>query len=71
MTNKQSQYETMQEHYLLYFNDECELPDSCLHYGKILRRISDIPLNKFMSKIGDSVITLFQYESNTKIIFKQ
>lgn len=31
MTNKQPQYETMPEHYLLCFNDECELAESCLH----------------------------------------
>ena len=31
MTNKQSQYETMPEHYLLCFNDKCALADSCLH----------------------------------------
>lgn len=29
--NKQPQYETMPEHYLLCFNDECELAESCLH----------------------------------------
>ena len=27
----QPQYETMPEHYLLCFNDECALADSCLH----------------------------------------
>ena len=27
----QPQYETMPEHYLLCFNDECVLADSCLH----------------------------------------
>ena len=31
MNNKQPKYETMPEHYLLCFNDECELADSCLH----------------------------------------
>ena len=29
--NKEPQYETMPEHYLLCFNDECELAESCLH----------------------------------------
>ncbi|SEM95899.1 hypothetical protein SAMN04487902_105180 [Prevotella sp. ne3005] len=27
----QPQYETMPEHYLLCFNDECKIADSCLH----------------------------------------
>ena len=31
MKAKQPQYETMPEHYLLCFNDECELAESCLH----------------------------------------
>ena len=31
MTNKYPQYKTMPEHYLLCFNDECELANSCLH----------------------------------------
>ena len=31
MTNKEPQYETMPEHYLLCFNDECALADECLH----------------------------------------
>ena len=29
--NNQPQYETMPEHYLLCFNDECALADECLH----------------------------------------
>ena len=29
--NKEPQYETMPEHYLLCFNDECALADECLH----------------------------------------
>ena len=29
--NKKPQYETMPEHYLLCFNDECALADECLH----------------------------------------
>ena len=28
---KEPQYETMPEHYLLCFNDECALADECLH----------------------------------------
>ena len=31
MTNNEPQYETMPEHYLLCFNDECSLADKCLH----------------------------------------
>lgn len=31
MNNKEPQYETMPEHYLLCFNDECELANECLH----------------------------------------
>ena len=31
MNDKQPQYETMPEHYLLCFSDDCELADSCLH----------------------------------------
>ena len=31
MNNKEPQYETMPEHYLLCFNDECPLADNCLH----------------------------------------
>lgn len=31
MNTNQPQYETMPEHYLLCFNDECELANSCLH----------------------------------------
>ena len=31
MNNKESQYETMPEHYLLCFNDDCALADECLH----------------------------------------
>lgn len=31
MNNKEPQYKTMPEHYLLCFNDECELANSCLH----------------------------------------
>lgn len=31
MINNEPQYETMPEHYLLCFNDECELAESCLH----------------------------------------
>ena len=31
MTNKQPQYETMPEHYLLCFNNDCPLADKCLH----------------------------------------
>ena len=31
MNNKQPQYETMPEHYVLCFNDECALADECLH----------------------------------------
>ena len=31
MSEKQPQYETMPEHYLLCFNDECALGDECLH----------------------------------------
>jgi len=38
MTNKQPQYETMPEHYLLCFNDESELADSRLIYENIVRR---------------------------------
>lgn len=29
--NNEPQYETMPEHYLLCFNDECALADECLH----------------------------------------
>ena len=29
--NKELQYETMPEHYMLCFNDECVLADECLH----------------------------------------
>lgn len=29
--NKEPQYETMPEHYLLCFNDDCALADECLH----------------------------------------
>ena len=29
--NREPNYETMPEHYLLCFNDECELADKCLH----------------------------------------
>jgi hypothetical protein len=31
MMNNEPQYETMPEHYLLCFNDECALADECLH----------------------------------------
>ena len=31
MKNEQPQYERMPEHYLLCFNNECPLADSCLH----------------------------------------
>lgn len=31
MNKKEPQYETMPEHYLLCFNDECALADECLH----------------------------------------
>ncbi len=31
MNDRQPQYETMPKHYLLCFNDECKLADSCLH----------------------------------------
>ena len=31
MNNKEPQYETMPEHYLLCFNDDCALADECLH----------------------------------------
>ena len=31
MKNSEPQYETMPEHYLLCFNDECALADECLH----------------------------------------
>lgn len=31
MSNKEPQYETMPEHYLLCFNDDCALADECLH----------------------------------------
>ena len=31
MINKEPQYSTMPEHYLLCFNDECALADECLH----------------------------------------
>ena len=31
MNNNEPQYETMPEHYLLCFNDECVLADDCLH----------------------------------------
>ena len=31
MNNKEPQYETMPEHYVLCFNDECALADECLH----------------------------------------
>ena len=31
MSDNQPQYETMPEHYMLCFNDECPLADSCLH----------------------------------------
>ena len=31
MNNKEPQYETMPEHYLLCYNDECSLADDCLH----------------------------------------
>ena len=31
MSNNEPQYETMPEHYLLCFNDECALADECLH----------------------------------------
>jgi hypothetical protein len=31
MNNKQPQFETMPEHYVLCFNDECALADECLH----------------------------------------
>ena len=41
MTNKQPQYETMPEHYLLCFNDECELEDSCLHYVNMVQNNKD------------------------------
>ena len=29
--NKELQYETMPEHYMLCFNDDCPLADECLH----------------------------------------
>lgn len=38
MTNKQPQYETMPEHYLLCFNDGCELADSRLNHENMVRR---------------------------------
>lgn len=31
MNNNEPKYETMPEHYLLCFNDECVLADECLH----------------------------------------
>ena len=31
MTNNEPQYETMPEHYVLCFNDECALAEGCLH----------------------------------------
>ena len=31
MMNNEPQYETMPEHYLLCFNDDCALADECLH----------------------------------------
>ena len=31
MSNKEPQYKTMPEHYVLCFNDECTLADECLH----------------------------------------
>ena len=31
MKDSEPQYETMPEHYLLCFNDECALADECLH----------------------------------------
>ncbi len=31
MNKNEPQYETMPEHYLLCFNDECALADECLH----------------------------------------
>ncbi len=31
MNNKEPQYETMPEHHLLCFNDECSMADECLH----------------------------------------
>lgn len=31
MNNNEPQYETMPEHYLLCFNDECSMADECLH----------------------------------------
>ena len=31
MINREPQYETMPEHYLLCFNDNCALADECLH----------------------------------------
>ena len=31
MNNKEPQYKTMPEHYVLCFNDECTLADECLH----------------------------------------
>ena len=31
MNNKEPQYDTMPEHYVLCFNDECALADECLH----------------------------------------
>ena len=31
MNNKEPQYETMPEHYMLCFNDKCALADECLH----------------------------------------
>lgn len=34
----QPQFETMLEHYLLYFNDGGELADNCLHYGNMVHR---------------------------------
>ena len=36
MNNNQPQYKTMPEHYLLCFNDECALADSCLHRLAVL-----------------------------------
>ena len=31
MTNKEPQFETMPEHYMLCFNDDCPVADECLH----------------------------------------
>ncbi len=62
MANKQLQYEKMPEHYLLCFNDDCDLADSCLHYGNMVRWSSDIPLNKFMRKNGNSDLFISRYK---------